>query len=68
MIVDLARGTEGGGGARYQMNIQANTPSPLVSRSGVQKGGRIFGSLWVKCCPTPLHHGEFQTAVKLVCV
>ena len=31
--------------ARDELNIRANAPSPLLSKSSVQKGGRIFGSL-----------------------
>ena len=31
--------------ARNELNIRANAPSPHLSKSSVQKGGRIFGSL-----------------------
>ena len=46
VIVNLA--CRNGGRGICELNIRANTPSPLLPQSSVQKqkGGHIFGSLW----------------------
>ena len=42
------RETEGGGAyAQDELNIRASAPSPLLSKSGVQKGGAYFRELTV---------------------
>ena len=50
MIVDFARIQDyeerrEGACAGDELNVRANTPSPLLSEVVYKKGGRIFGSL-----------------------
>ena len=49
MIVEFARAyyeeRREGAYVRDELNIGANAPFPLLSKSSVQKGGVIFGSL-----------------------
>ena len=52
MIVKFAcaysrlRGTEGGAYAQDKLNIQANAPTPILSKRSVQKGGGVFSGAY----------------------